>query len=71
MKHLRLELKVCEGCGALWLRTGVMEGVYCSRCYCHLSNFPAAKGKHPGGRPRRLARVSACFASRGCRGGVR
>lgn len=23
MNHLRMELKVCEGCGALWLRAGL------------------------------------------------
>lgn len=59
MKYLRLELKVCEGCGALWLRTGVWDGVYCSLCALQLSDFPLPKGKHAGGRPP-LARASSC-----------
>jgi len=71
MKYLRLELKVCEGCGALWLRAGVGDGVYCSKCAFQLSKFPVAKGKHPGGRPRRLARASMCSATRLRPGGVR
>jgi hypothetical protein len=71
MKYLRLELKVCEGCGALWLRSELVDGVYCRACSCHLSNFPAAKEKHAGGRPCRLARASACFASHARAGGAR
>lgn len=63
MKYLHLELKVCEGCGALWLRTGVKDGAYCARCAATLSVFPAAKGKRAGGRPR-LARAAGCCAGR-------
>jgi hypothetical protein len=70
MKDLRLELKVCEGCGALWLRNGVGDGVYCSRCSFRLSSFPPAKGKHAGGRPRRAARTKRC-ASRRHTGGAK
>ena len=40
MKHFRMDLKVCEGCGALWLRAGVVEGVYCGRCRAKLAAFP-------------------------------
>jgi hypothetical protein len=70
MEFLRLELKVCEGCGALWLRAGRIDGVYCSGCSQQLVNFPPAKGRHPGGRPRSLEAVSARTASRRCAGGV-
>lgn len=62
MMHLRLELKICEGCGALWLRTGVSDGPYCARCKGRLAGFPAARGKRGGGRPR-LARVAGCCAA--------
>src|ERR1700722_4116360 len=41
MNNLRVDLKVCEGCGALWLRTETTEGVYCRRCAARLSQFPA------------------------------
>ncbi|HEX9202178.1 MAG TPA: hypothetical protein VF865_21650 [Acidobacteriaceae bacterium] len=69
MKYLRLELKVCEGCGVLWLRM-VNGGAYCAACSLQLSNFPAPKGKRAGGRPR-LARSSATFATHRRPAGVR
>jgi len=50
--EVRVELKVCEGCGALWLRAGAIAGVYCKRCVKVLAEFPAAKGRRSG----RLAR---------------
>ena len=44
MKDFRVELKVCEACGALWLRA-VDHGVYCRSCALWLSEFPAAVGQ--------------------------
>jgi len=70
MKYLRLELKVCEGCGALWLRKAVLGGVYCAPCSHYLVNFPAPRPKHAGGRPRSLGPVTARSLSRRCSGGV-
>jgi predicted amidophosphoribosyltransferase len=58
MKYLKLSLKICEGCGALWLRQVSIDGVYCVRCARKLSSFAAAKGKHGGGRPSRSGRVA-------------
>ena len=69
MNDLRLVLKVCEGCGALWLRTLAADGVYCRRCALHLAHFPAPRARHPGGRKPRLARPSRCAANAG--GGAR
>ena len=45
MKDFRVELKVCEGCGGLWLRARGMEmrGAYCNSCVRWLSEFPAPK----------------------------
>jgi len=56
MNDLRMDLKVCEGCGALWLRTGIGAGVYCRTCRSRLAEFPAAKGRRMllGPRKRRL-----------------
>lgn len=51
MMYLRLELKVCEGCGALWLRSQPKNTVYCKHCAVRLASFPARR-KHAGGRPR-------------------
>lgn len=74
MKYLRVELKICEGCGALWLRISSEDGVYCSNCVVRMAGFPPATGKRPGGRPptgrsRRRPSVSAC-AGRRCSGGA-
>jgi hypothetical protein len=41
MKDFCVELKVCEACGALWLRA-VDHGVYCRGCALWLSEFPAS-----------------------------
>ena len=43
--QIRVELKVCEGCGALWLR-GANHGVYCGRCAAMLADFPPVRGKN-------------------------
>jgi hypothetical protein len=40
MKDFRVELKICEGCGALWLRSAG-HGIYCHGCALRLSDFPA------------------------------
>ena len=41
MNCLRMDLKVCEGCGALWLRVYGTDGVYCRGCVKKLAEFPA------------------------------
>jgi hypothetical protein len=75
MKYLRVEVKICEGCGALWLRPGVENSVYCSGCVVRMAGFPPPTGKRPGGRPatgrpgRRPHRLGASAARR-CSGGV-
>lgn len=80
MKYLRMDLKVCEGCGTLWLRrtnpTGTnphsaARGVYCRACATRLADFPMPRGKHPGGRKPRLARVSCCERAVVSHGGAR
>jgi hypothetical protein len=53
MNYLRMELKVCEGCGALWLRTETADGVYCRTCRGRLSAFPVAKGRRRPLGPRK------------------
>jgi hypothetical protein len=63
MNYLRLDLKICEGCGVLWLRRTVADGVYCTTCTTRLASFPAVRAIHRGGRPR-LARTAGCCANR-------
>lgn len=61
MKDLRMELKVCEGCGALWLRAslGFGAGIYCRNCAAVMAEFPAAKGPKKV-TPTRVRRALAC-----------
>jgi hypothetical protein len=62
MMYMHLELKVCEGCGMLWLRRKQMDGNYCAGCVARLASFPTP-GKHAGGRPRTSTAVRR---NRGC-----
>ena len=32
MMYLRVQLKVCEGCGGLWFRTQGRADIYCFTC---------------------------------------
>jgi Zn-finger nucleic acid-binding protein len=48
-----VELKYCERCGGLWLRTGGDSEVYCASCRAHHAQWPRL-GERPS-KPR-LAR---------------
>ena len=68
MNDLRMELKVCEGCGALWLRAGgsgagmtlrapvvretLRNDVYCKPCVRLLAAMPAPRGPKKNSRIR-------------------
>ncbi len=54
MKYLKMDLKVCEGCGGLWIRNGREAGVYCRYCAVILAEFPAPRVKRATGRRRRV-----------------
>jgi len=70
MKDLKMDLKICEGCGALWLRAGVVGGVYCSRCVRVLAEFPAVRrGRRPS-RPQ-VRRASVAQPRLALAGGAR
>jgi hypothetical protein len=60
MNYLRMDIKVCEGCGALWLRAQTADGIYCKTCRARLSALPAAKGRRRplGPRKPRLAALA-------------
>jgi hypothetical protein len=49
--ELRVQLKVCEGCGCLWYRNQTHGGVYCFRCEVKLKDFPAPETRKRKGRP--------------------
>ena len=49
LEIVRLELKYCERCGGLWMRTMGSEDVYCPVCAVEMSGLPAVrrrKGPH-------------------------
>jgi hypothetical protein len=66
VKYLLLDLKFCEGCGALWLRRFSVDGVYCAACVLHLADYPTVRLKHAGGRPRSQAAVTLRSRQRRC-----
>ncbi len=52
--ELRVQLKICEGCGCLWYRAQTQRSVYCKECDIKLREFPLPEsrkrpGRHPGG----------------------
>jgi len=59
--ELRVQLKICEGCGCLWYRAQNQGGVYCHRCETKLKDFPSPETRKRRGRPSRkvLAKVWA------------
>ena len=63
--ELRVNLKVCEGCGCLWYRAQVDTRVYCSVCQERFKDFPTAQHRKRRGRPRKtiLTTVFAVEAS--------
>ena len=44
LEIVRLELKYCERCGGLWMRTWGTEEVYCPSCAAEMLELPAARG---------------------------
>lgn len=56
MKQICMQLKICEACGALWVRA-LNNGVYCQRCEVLLAEFPAPRGRSRRGRRPRAAQV--------------
>ena len=52
---LRVQLKVCEGCGCLWYRPELETKVYCISCTDKLKDFPTPQSRKRRGRPRKIA----------------
>ena len=64
MTMTRVELKVCEACGALWVRPAG-GGVYCRGCVRYLAEFPAPRGKRRAGRKPKVVRAAVCARGEG------
>ncbi len=58
MKHVKMDLKVCEGCGGLWVRNEEEPGVYCRHCSVTLAEFPAPRVKREAGVRKRLEGIA-------------
>jgi len=65
--ELRVQLKVCEGCGCLWYRAQTQGDVYCKTCDVKLKDFPTPFSRKRRGRPcrRTLATVWAVDEANG------
>jgi uncharacterized Zn finger protein (UPF0148 family) len=50
MEYLRVQLKVCEGCGGLWFRTQSAGDVYGPCCAGKLAQHAKAKPEQRRGR---------------------
>lgn len=60
MMYLRIFLKVCEGCGALWYRPENCPDVYCSGCAPRLQLLPPGRrSRRPGRRMRHRVTLPA------------
>jgi hypothetical protein len=68
--ELCVQLKVCEGCGCLWIRAQD-QGVYCRECETKLRDFPAPESRKRRGRPSRKAALpTRAWATSGAIGGA-
>jgi hypothetical protein len=56
--ELRVQLKVCEGCGCLWYRTQGHASVYCIGCEEKLRQFPPPQTRRGLGRRARKKTVN-------------
>jgi hypothetical protein len=60
MVYQRVSLKVCEGCGTLWVREAQMRAVYCRPCAGLLQHFPDPQTRRRVGRPTKDRSISTC-----------
>ena len=44
--ELRVQLKVCEGCGCLWYRPQPVRSSYCRECAVRLKDFAISTRRH-------------------------
>jgi hypothetical protein len=68
--ELRVQLKICEGCGCLWYRAQNQGSVYCFGCETKLKDFPSPESRKRRGRPARKPLIKA-WAAVGFAGGAR
>lgn len=59
----KLELKYCERCGSLWLRSRDSEAVYCARCAEAIAELPPVRGGTPGALQAACGSLSVFFGA--------
>ena len=57
MNESYLHLKICEGCGRLWLRNTHTYDIYCRRCNDRFAHFPAPQSRSRVGRQHKNMQV--------------
>jgi len=65
--EVRVQLKICEGCGSLFYRSQTQGSIYCRGCDVKLRDFPTPDTRKRRGRPSRktLVRVWAVATAAG------
>lgn len=53
-----MELKICEGCGNIWIRQAARLTVYCGRCESKLADFPLVGAAGRPGRKRKSVHLA-------------
>jgi len=61
--EMRVQLKICEGCGCLWYRAQAIGSVYCQRCEVKLKDFPTPESRKRPGRQCRKPLIRAWAAA--------
>ncbi len=69
MTYQQVSLKVCEGCGTLWVREAHAGTVYCRRCAGLLQHFPDPMTRRRVGRPKKDRGISTCTQPAGLAAG--
>jgi hypothetical protein len=62
MEYLRVQLKVCEGCGGLWFRTQNAEDVYGRCCAGKLAQHAKARPDERHERRPKRHRMALSYA---------
>jgi len=65
---LCVQLKICGGCGCLWLRAQNHSGVYCFGCDATLKQFPTVESRRRRGPKQNKPLISIWAVANGAGG---
>ena len=57
--EVTFDIKICEACGRLYLRTENESGIYCAKCAAMLCDFPTPESRKLRGRKSKQPRIYA------------